>query len=142
RVDSLTEIKISFSDSTICAGQEVTVFATYADTGSTGVMWNFGDGITTTTFGHQIDHSYESAGVYPIHVIATGRVCPDVDSMLPLTVLPQPIINLGPDTAMCPTSEPLVLQDMINGGNANATWKWLMADKLDAGATSFSYVVK
>jgi gliding motility-associated-like protein len=125
RVDSLTEIHISFNDSSICAGEKVTIGASYADTGSTGINWDFGDGIITTTGGHDIDHAYEQAGIYNIHVIATGRVCPDVDSTLLLTVLPQPIINIGPDTSICPTSGPLVLQDLVNGGNAAASWKWM-----------------
>ncbi|MBL7719268.1 MAG: PKD domain-containing protein [Flavipsychrobacter sp.] len=141
RVDSLTEIHMSFSRNPICAGEEVTVFATYADTGSTGVNWDFGDGIVTQTFGHQIDHSYEQAGIYPVHVIATGRVCPDVDSTLTLTVLPQPVINLGVDTFMCPNSEPLILNDLINAGNASATWEW-RHDNVLQPETSFNFVVR
>jgi gliding motility-associated-like protein len=141
RVDSLTEIKISFNDSVICAGEKVYITATYADTGSTGVNWDFGDGIVKTTFDHTIDHSYESAGLYNVHVIATGRVCPDVDSALLLQVDPQPQINLGPDTAMCPTAAPLVLADLVNGGNTAATWVWVL-DRAETGDRSFNIVAK
>lgn len=91
RVDSLTEINLSLADDLICAGQAVQIYATYADEGSTGMIWEFGDGIATTTFGHRIDHSYEQAGTYPIKVTATGRVCPDVEESTTVTVQPQPI---------------------------------------------------
>jgi gliding motility-associated-like protein len=128
RVDSLTEILISF-DSIICAGEEIKLSASYEDTGSTGVTWDFADGIVTTTFGHYVEHAYENPGVYMIHVIATARVCPDVDSARLLTVQPQPTINLGPDTSMCPTAGPLVLQDLENAGNPAASWKWMLWDK-------------
>jgi gliding motility-associated-like protein len=141
RVDSLTEIRLSFEDSIICAGEQVKVAATYADSGSTGAMWDFGDGITTTTFGHEIKHSYEHPGIYPIKITATARVCPDVEATLPLTVQPQPIINLGPDTAMCPTSSPIVLNDLINGANPGASWIWKLDNNLLADQHAFNLVV-
>ena len=127
RVDSLTEIHMSF-DSLICTGSKITIGATYEDTGSTGVTWTFADGINITNFDHSIDHTFEHAGTYDIHILATGRICPDVDSMKQLTVLPHPFINLGVDTAMCPTSEPLILTDYLNIGNAAATWRWNTGD--------------
>jgi gliding motility-associated-like protein len=141
RVDSLTEIHLSFNDSNICAGEEVRISATYADVGSTGAMWDFGDGIVKTTFDHTIDHSYERPGVYTIKMTATGRVCPDVEATLPLNVQSQPVINLGPDTAMCPSSAPVVINDLINGSNPAAKWQWKRDNELQ-GETSFTYVAK
>lgn len=137
RVDSLTEINLSLADDLICAGQEVQVMATYADSGSTGMLWDFGDGIITTTFGHNIFHSYENAGVYPIKVTATGRVCPDVEKSTTVNVQPQPIITLGPDTSMCPTSTPLILNDLRNASIPGARWQWLEGDMVIDGETSF-----
>lgn len=142
RVDSLTIIHMSFLDSTICAGEEVRINATYEDVGSTGAVWDFGDGIIQTTFGHNIDHSYEHPGVYNISMTATGRVCADVTATLPVNVQPQPIINLGPDTAMCPTSAAIVLNDMINGANPSASWQWKRDNVLQEGEHSFMYTAK
>lgn len=142
RVDSLTEINLSFNDSSICAGEKVYINATYADSGSTGMIWNFGDGIETTNFDHDNSHSYETPGVYTIKVIATARVCADVEKTLDLLVQPQPVITLGPDTAMCPTSAPIVIHDMINGSNPSASWTWVKGDATIPGANSFNLVVK
>jgi gliding motility-associated-like protein len=135
RVDSLTEILISFADSAICAGEKAYITASYEDTGSTGVTWDFADGIAVQTNGHEISHSYEYPGLYAIHVIATGRVCPDVDSMKLLVVEPQPLINIGPDTSMCPTAGTLVIHDLINGGNSAARWTWMQGDERRDEAT-------
>ncbi len=141
RVDSLTEINLSLADDLICAGQEVQIAATYADSGSTGMLWDFGDGIVTTTFGHDIGHSYEFAGVYPIKVTATGRVCPDVEKSTTVNVQPQPIIILGLDTSMCPTSAPIILNDLRNASIPGAKWLWLEGDQVIDGETSFKYTV-
>jgi gliding motility-associated-like protein len=142
QVDSLTEMNVSLAKNTICAGEEARVYATYADTGSTGAMWDFGDGIITTTFGHNMDHSYELPGVYTIKITATGRVCPDVEKSLQVNVQPQPIIYLGMDTAMCPNSTPIVLNDLINGSNPGASWKWRRGDMVLEEETRFTLEAK
>lgn len=137
QVDSLTVINMSLAKNTICAGEEAWVYATYADVGSTGAMWDFGDGITTTTFTHNVDHSYEMPGVYTIKVTATGRICPDVEKSVQVNVQPQPIINLGVDTAMCPNSTPVILNDLINASHAGATWEWRKESKILDGQAGF-----
>ena len=137
RVDSLTVITADFKDDMICAGEEIVVFAGYADTGSTGVNWDFGDGIIKLDYGHDMQHAYENAGVYNLHIIATGRVCDDVDSTYVITVQPNPQINLGPDTSLCPGSGNLILMDLVNAGNPAASWKWLLGDAQIDG-TSFN----
>jgi gliding motility-associated-like protein len=130
QVDSLTEINADLTQNPICAGGEAWINGAYADTGSTGAMWDFGDGIVITTFGHNVDHSYERPGVYTLKLTATGRVCPDVEKIFQLTVQPQPIINLGPDTAVCPTSAPITLHDLGNANNPAATWIWKKDNEL------------
>ena len=138
RVDSLSVVNLSFSDDIICAGEKVTITATYADTGSTGVVWDFGDGIISPAVeGHSIDHSYEYPGVYNVHSIITARICPDVDSVKQLIVEPQPQIDLGPDTSMCPTAAPLILHDLVNAGNPSATWEWRQ-NNIPMDETSFN----
>jgi gliding motility-associated-like protein len=128
RVDSLTDLQIAIKDDVICAGDEIHVDLGYADTGSTGITWDFADGIIKTEYDHDMEHAFENPGTYNIHIIATGRVCPDVDSMKTIVVEPNPQINLGVDTFLCPGSENLVLQDLINAGNPAASWKWMLAD--------------
>lgn len=140
RVDSLTIINLSLEDNNICAGEEAKIHATYADEGSTGAIWDFGDGIVQTTFTHNIDHSYEIPGSYTIKMTATGRVCPDVEATIPLNVQPQPVLNLGPDTAMCPTSSPVTLNDLINASNPSASWQWKRDNVLQDGENSFMHV--
>src|SRR5581483_10933535 len=46
-----------------------------------------------------------------------------------VTVLPQPYINLGPDTSICIGSESLILTDNANGNNPAASWLWNTGQK-------------
>ena len=135
-VDSISPLVLNVSDSMICAGDAVFFTGNYTDIGLNGISWDFGDGITSTETGNPAKHSYENPGSYTIKLANDYRVCPDLNTETVIAVRPQPRIVLGKDTSMCPTSAPLVLNDLINGGNANATWLW------NTGATTFSIAAK
>ncbi len=135
-VDSIAVLTLTADTNAICAGEAITFTGEYTDIGLTSVTWDFGDGIITTEKGNVAGHTYEQPGAYTVKISNDYRICPDVSAELAINVRPQPVITLGPDTAMCPTSAPLVINDLINGGNASAKWLW------NTGATTFAISAK
>lgn len=132
-VDSTSMVEIMASENPICAGEAVTFTGVYSDIGLNTISWDFGDGIVVAD-ADPARHTYEYAGSYLIKLSTDYRVCRDTTAEYTILVKPHPVINLGPDTAMCPNSEPLVLADLVNAGNANATWIW------NTGSTTFNAV--
>jgi gliding motility-associated-like protein len=126
-VDTISEVSITAGDSMLCAGEAVTFKGNYSDIGLRSISWDFGDGILAGNV-DPARHTYEYPGIYSIKLATDYRVCRDTTAETFITVKPHPLLNLGPDTSMCPTAGPLVLQDLINAGNGSATWEWMLGD--------------
>ena len=122
-VDTISGINMQITDTVICQGTYITYTGLYADLGNTGNLWNFGDGNSIVNV-NPVMHGFNSTGVFTISVTAHYRACPDTTTSRKVTVLPQPYINLGPDTSICIGSESLILKDLINSGNPAAQWLW------------------
>jgi gliding motility-associated-like protein len=127
-VDSISPLSLTKDPTEICAGEAVDFAATYSEQGLVGVMWEFGDGITKYDM-NPARHTYEQPGTYNIKISTDYRICRDTSAELTVLVKPTPVISLGPDTSMCPTAGPLVLQDLINAGNPAAKWWWNTGDR-------------
>lgn len=136
QVDSIPELYFTKSDTTVCTGQRITFAGYYTQSGLNTIKWNFGDTPDTVYNVNPVQHSYDQAGTYTITLNSDYRVCPDVSSTMSLTVNPLPVINLGPDTAICLDGKAIVLSDLINAGNADAAWLW------STGDTTSSILVK
>ena len=139
-VDSLSPVAILTSDDKVCAGDAIYFTGVYSDIGIVNINWEFGDGITTWDI-NPIKHSFEYPGTYQVKLSTDYRVCRDTIVDVIVSVSPQPVINLGPDTSMCPTASPLILSDLINAGNPSASWKWILDDAY-TGDVSFNISAK
>ncbi len=122
-VDSTGAITYQASDTVICPGDIVKFKGDFSEIGNIGTEWDFTDGnkhlnVSTT------EYSFEAPGTYPVKFTAINRVCPDTTAKRNIVVKPQPIIDLGPDTAICPNGSPITLSDVINAGNPDAKWQW------------------
>ena len=126
-VDSASNIVFTLADSTLCEGQNISFNGTYFDGGLNSILWDFGDG-TLVANQQQVQHAYDSAGVYSVTVAADYRLCPDPSSTSQILVNPFPSINLGPDTSICPGDAPLVIRDLTNFNNPAAIWTWNTGD--------------
>jgi gliding motility-associated-like protein len=135
-VDSSSGLTLTANASEVCAGETVYLTGNYTDIGLMGVNWDFGDGVTSTKVNDPATHSFEQPGNYTIQLAIDYRVCPDEQAQVSVAVKPQPIINIGQDTVMCPSSSPLVLNDLINASNPAASWLW------NTGETTFNIVAK
>ena len=133
-VDSISTVSIGVTDSVLCNGTGVTFTGVYAEMGSTGLIWTFGDGSAMTNL-NPASHSYDHDSFYTVTLEVLYRACPDTSTSRVISVFSHPNINLGADTSICAGSEPLMLADLINQGNPNARWVW------STGATTSSILV-
>ncbi|MCA6362031.1 MAG: PKD domain-containing protein, partial [Bacteroidetes bacterium] len=90
----------------------------------TNFIWDFGDGSPViTTFSPF--HIYTTPGIYTVTLIATSSLgCVTGDTLtLNITVLPEPVVNLGADTVLCASLGNLIL----DAGNPGFTYNWSTA---------------
>jgi len=100
-----------------CEGNDITINNVSIDPkfNITEYKWIFGDGDTlVTTTSTNPNHTYASAGVYTIELIVTNDATPICSDtlMVPVTVVPSPIVNAGPDQQIC-------REDSVWIGNTN-----------------------
>lgn len=123
QVDTISGIKMAITDTVICRSTDMHFTALYTPIGNTGITWDMGDGYGIKNVNPLI-HSYDAVGVFTVTATAHYRACKDTTASRKVVVIPQPNINLGDDTFICPGSEPIILGDRSNANNPNATWKW------------------
>lgn len=133
-VDTISPIIISQTDAVICRGTHVTFTGNYSAIGNTGIVWDMGNGETIKDV-NPLTYGYNTTGTFTITAKALYRVCPEPTDAATITVLPPPVVDLGPDTTICKGSVSLIIADRINGGAPGVTWEW------NTGATSSSIVV-
>jgi gliding motility-associated-like protein len=126
-VDSLSPATFNMSDTVLCGSNNFSFSANYNPDGHTGLEWVFGDGDSIANV-NPVTHSYSTAGVYLVTAENFNRVCPEVVAVHKVTVLPYPVINLGPDTSICPGGVPISIYDYLNASSANASWLWSTGD--------------
>ena len=105
-------------DSLICVNTPVTFLNT--SSGATGYQWDFGD--TQTSSIVSPSHTYTTAGIYPVSLIATSAAgCTDtLISSIEVIAPPQAVISLAPSSGCGP-----LLVSFTNTSSADyATWSW------------------
>lgn len=133
-IDSLSTLSVSLTDTVLCRATYVTMVATYANVGVTGITWSFGDGDSVKEV-NPVVYAYHDVGTFNVTTTVGFRICPDLVTTRTITVVPQPNIALGSDTSICPGGEVLQLADWINAPNPAATWLW------STGETTYSILV-
>jgi gliding motility-associated-like protein len=127
QVDSVSFLKLTHTDSTLCQGKAVTFTGSYLNYGYLSNAWDFGDG-TVITNRNPISHAYEYPGSYAVSLTTRFNVCPDSTIKTNIVVSPYPVVNVGSDTSLCPGSDGLVITDVVNAGNNAARWLWNTGD--------------
>lgn len=133
-VDSASTLSISLSDTVLCRSTYVTMTSNFTNVGYTGITWNFGDGDSVKDV-NPVVYAYHNTGTFLLTSTVGFRICPDLTATRTVTVLPQPALNIGRDTVICAGSETIELADLINGGNAAASWLW------NTGQTTYNIYV-
>ncbi|MBZ0207213.1 MAG: gliding motility-associated C-terminal domain-containing protein [Flavobacteriales bacterium] len=102
-----------------CFGEPLELHdATTSGTPMISRLWDFGDGSPTSTDTDPV-HDYAAQGNYDITLIVTGANGCEDTLVTPITVSPIPVVNLGPDAALC-EADPWPL----DAGNAGMTYLW------------------
>ncbi len=138
-VDSISDISISATDSVLCGGHSVTFTGIYTPLGNTGMKWTFGNGSSLINV-NPVIHAFEDSGSFSIRLDAYYRACPDTFAFKNVYIFPYPQISLGPDTTICPGSNPIPLMDTRNANNPAARWLWNTGERtpgIDVGAPGY-----
>jgi gliding motility-associated-like protein len=119
-VDNAPWAQLAVSDSFICLGEPVFFNDTVAPY-TKAFTYNFGDGIIIKNV-HDPAHTYETDGTFNVTFTADYLICPDLVLTMPVTVDKYPIVNLGPDTSICPGLTAGFLLNANNSGANNYLW--------------------
>lgn len=123
-VDSLPTLNFRINDTAVCKGVPMVFTAAYIQSGLNSLNWNFGETGDQIPNINPANHAYEEPGVYTVTVTADYRACEDLTQTALVTVKAMPLLNLGPDTAICLDGTSYILSDNINASNPAATWSW------------------
>jgi len=123
-VDSTGAITFSVSpDSIVCAGQKISFAGDFTKVGTRSTTYTFGDADSVTN-SVITQHAYEAPGTFTVKFIAYNRVCPDTSFTRTMTIKPYPLVDLGPDTTICPNGTPIKITEKLNAGNPLVRYKW------------------
>ncbi|HEU4718486.1 MAG TPA: gliding motility-associated C-terminal domain-containing protein [Bacteroidia bacterium] len=121
---NLSAVAVASPSDSICLGTTMS-FANNS-IGAQDYEWNFGDGSPADT-STAPSHQYTTPGSYTVTLIAIDSLgCNTSDTtQIYVTVLPVPVVDLGPDTTFCGTPNLT-----LDAGNPGAQYTW------NTGATS------
>ncbi len=112
----------------LCQGEAVTLnLAT--DYTVERYNWTLGDGTSLHTSQGTIKHAYDQAGMMKIELDIIPRVCPLLKLSDSIRVVPFPIIDLGKDSSLCFSNQPIVLNNKASE-NALYVYTWSTGDTL------------
>ncbi len=127
-VDSISAITVRVTDSVLCDGHMVTFTGVYAGIGCTGTLWSFGDGSQIANV-NPIMHAFDANGSLTVRFDAFYRACPDTFATRKVWVFSHPQAYLGPDTTICPGSNPITLVDNNYKGVPGMRWLWSTGER-------------
>lgn len=81
-------------------------------------IWDFGDGSTGS--GAPVTHTYNTAGNFNVSLSITTEGCSE-DTIIPITIDPTPIVDLGPDLDLC-IGDGIQLNNPNTLGSGTYTW--------------------
>lgn len=112
-VDGESYCHFTASDSVICVGTPIVFYDTMSPY-TLSFTYDFGDGSKVDDLHHPI-HSYDIGNNYQVTLTSRNLICPEYDYTGNLVVDDYPLLNLGPDTSICPgITGSIVLQNLLN----------------------------
>lgn len=107
----------------MCTGNEATYTVGNLGDDKDGIRWSVsGDNDVHNV--NPLRHAFDAIGTYTISVTPLHKYCPNPTLTQVVHVFPYPVINLGPDTAICIGSKSITIGDNINAGNLRAKYLW------------------
>lgn len=133
-VDTIYVPSFTTDKDSICIGDKIT-FTPDAGPFVTGVTWNFGGDILSSTSTESVVYTFDHAGTFPVELNVTYRNCPEANADRTVYVHPFPLVNLGPDSVMCLDGPAITLQNIASNPPEAYRYQW------STGATTPSIVV-
>jgi gliding motility-associated-like protein len=99
-VDNTPFAELRITDSNICLGEPV-FFNDSTAPFTKAFTYDFSDGKVLTNI-HDPAHTFETSGTFLVKFISDFLICPDLVITKTITVSDFPLVNLGPDTSICP----------------------------------------
>ncbi len=123
-VDSMPFVRFVMEKDSICEGLLI-VFSPAYQAGADSLLWNFGDDGNLFSSWAPI-HAYDTGGLIAITLTGKYPNCPDAIFRDTITVLPHPVVNLGPDQSICPYGDPVWLNAIAMP--SVGSWLWSNGD--------------
>jgi gliding motility-associated-like protein len=105
-IDSIPYFELVADKDSICNGDRINFALDYLYT-TQSLTWDFGDGTGLENLQPQNYHSYDEPGTYNVTVTTHQPVCAGLTAQATIVVKPYPVVNLGPDTTVCPNGTPV-----------------------------------
>lgn len=96
----LVDLGFSKNKEAICMGESI-IFMPQSDSTVVSLLWDYGDGSSLTAAAELMQHAYDKAGIMQVQLTTQFRACPSFTFTDTLHVHPFPLVNLGPDSALC-----------------------------------------
>ena len=110
-IDSIPFISFKPSPAIVCLGSPVTFYPSYRS-GAVNLLWNFGD-VNTVTSSWLPEHTYDNIGKKIVTVTAQYLHCPDTSYRDTISIYSYPIVNIGPDTSICPGQNAITISNHV-----------------------------
>jgi gliding motility-associated-like protein len=125
---SVGPVPLSFllTDTVICEGETIRATA-LIDSSYQNYNWDFGDGRTVPD-SVTVAQTYVNPGLYNVLFTATHPICPAVNATRTVEVVATPEVNLGQDTSICPTGQPIQVQNLIQTNDPATAYQWSTGD--------------
>lgn len=123
-VDSTPRVQFEVSKEHICEGELVSFTPSFT-VNADSLAWNI-QGVrvpivpaSDTT----LSYLYDEVGTFYVSLTAYFPACPDSTYVDTIVVHPYPVVNLRPDTSICPNAQPIELSNMAyNNGAVSYSW--------------------
>ncbi len=119
-VDNQPYADISLSDSIICLGEPIYFKDTVAPF-IKSFSYDFGDNKEIKNI-HNPVHTYETSGNFTVTFTGDFLICPDLVFNKTIDVTSFPLVNLGPDSAICPGLTGNITLAPLNTNAENYLW--------------------
>ncbi|MBL7765797.1 MAG: gliding motility-associated C-terminal domain-containing protein [Chitinophagaceae bacterium] len=119
-IEEAPYLNFYMSDSVICVGEPILFTDTISGT-PLNFVWNFGDG-SFINDKHSPQHTWDFAGNFQVTLVANYALCPGLNQTRTVDVFEYPVVNLGPDTTICPGITGAITLADINNLNALHNW--------------------
>ena len=118
------DVTVSATDSIVCSGTYATFtgFTSGLAIPDSSCSWLFGTDMVNNR--NHVRHAFGDAGMHTVTLNFRPEGCPAESISRNILVYANPVINLGPDTSICPGSNPVLLSDQLNAAGAGAHWHW------------------